>query len=220
MKSTLLLILSILLFTSCSKLSDKYNEKTLKEDVEAISKSDSLNGAIVAATIIRYKFASVNMEDMTYQKILDDGLKFKAELDKKEAEEKALAAKAKAEEDAKIAKLSKSAILTVYDKSLDEGEYQKYMSFKVVIENKGNKDIKAMKGAVVFYDLFDKQILGVNITEDSKIIKVGEVYKTEYSTDYNQFIDDNNLWVSKDLKNMKVVWKPEKIIFADDTFIE
>jgi hypothetical protein len=53
-----------------------------------------------------------------------------------------------------------------------------------------------------------------------KPIKVGETFKNVYTTDYNQFKDEDSRLKGKDMDDLTVVWTPEKIIFTDGTTLE
>jgi hypothetical protein len=48
-------------------------------------------------------------------------------------------------------------------------------------------------------------------------IEAGKEVNWNATTDYNQFTDEDQTLKNKDLK---VVWKPEKIIFKDGTTLE
>ena len=44
--------------------------------------------------------------------------------------------------------------------------------------------------------------------------------KNVFTTDFNQFNDEDKMLVDKDLKDLKIIWFPGKIIFADGTTLE
>jgi len=141
-----------------------------------------------------------------------------------EAEQKALAEKAKKEEEeeeeeARIKKLTESVIVSCFEKSFAEYDYQEYITYKFVIQNKSEKEIRAVKGSISFTNLFDDEIKSLSFLYDQPIGSEKEV-NWNAQTDYNQFMDDDVSLKNKDLKDIKVVWKPEKIIFADGTILE
>jgi hypothetical protein len=40
------------------------------------------------------------------------------------------------------------------------------------------------------------------------------------TTEYNQFVSEDKTLKNKSLKDIKVVWKPEKVIFEDGIVLE
>ncbi len=201
-------------------MNNRYNDKTAKEDIDAIEeKLDSTDLQLLVGTMFRLKLQDKNLEDMTYSEILVDGKKWKAEQDKIEAEQKALAERAKREEDERTAMLTKSIIVSCFEKAFAEYDYQEYITYKFVIQNKSDKDIRAVKGNISFTNLFDDEIKSLNFVYD-QLIKAGKEVNWNAQTEYNQFMDDDVLLRNKDLKDIKIIWKPEKIIFADGTTLE
>jgi len=198
----------------------KFNEETAKEDIEAIKgKIDSTELKLLAGSMIRLKFQDKKLEEMTYGEILEDGKKWKAEQEKIEAEQKALAEKAAKEEAERIKKLTEAVIVSCFEKGYTEVDYQDYITYKFVIQNKSDKAIRAVKGGITFTNLFDEEIKSLNFVYDQPI-PAGQEVNWNATTDYNQFMDDDQTLKNKDLKDLKVVWKPEKIIFEDGTTLE
>lgn len=221
MKKQLLLIgMAVLMFSCSSPLDKKFNEETAKEDIEAIKgKIDSTELQLLAGSMIRLKFQDKKLEDMTYAEILEDGKKWKAEQEKIEAEQKALAEKAAREEAERIKKLTEAVIVSCFEKGYAEVDYQDYITYKFVIQNKSDKAIRALKGGITFTNLFDEEIKSLNFVYDQPI-SAGQEVTWNATTDYNQFMDDDKTLKNKDLKDLKVVWKPEKVIFEDGTTLE
>lgn len=221
MKKQLLLIAMVVLMFSCSSpLDKKFDEETAKEDIEAIKgKVDSTDLQLLAGSMIRLKFQDKKLEEMTYAEILEDGKKWKAEQEKIEAEQKALAEKAAREEAKRIKKLTEAVIVSCFEKGYSEVDYQDYITYKFVIQNKSDKGIRAVKGGITFTNLFDEEIKSLNFVYDQPI-SAGQEVTWNATTDYNQFMDEDKTLKNKDLKDLKVVWKPEKVIFEDGTTFE
>lgn len=221
MKKQLLLFgLAALLFSCSSPLDKKFNEDTAEEDIKAIkSEIDSTELKLLAGSMIRLKFQDKKLEDMTYAEILEDGKKWKAEQEKIEAEQKALAEKAAKEEAERIKRLNQAVMVSCFEKGFTEVDYQDYITYKFVIQNKSDKNIRAIKGGITFTNLFDEEIKSLNFVYDQPIL-AGKEVNWNAQTDYNQFMDDDKTLRNKDLKDLKVVWKPEKIIFEDGTTLE
>lgn len=219
-KQLLLIVTTVLLFSCSSPLDKKFNEETAKEDIEAIkSKIDSTELKLLAGSMIRLKFQDKKLENMTYAEILDQGKKWKTEQEKIEAEQKALAEKASKEEAARIKKLTEAVIVSCFEKGYTEVDYEDYITYKFVIQNKSEKVIRAVKGGITFTNLFDEEIKSLNFVYDQSI-PIGQEVTWNANTDYNQFMDDDKTLKNKDLKDLKVVWKPEKVIFEDGTTLE
>jgi hypothetical protein len=219
-KQLLLIGITAILFSCSSPMDKKFNEETAKEDIEAIKgKIDSTELQLLAGSMIRLKFQDKELEEMTYGEILDDGKKWKAEQEKIEAEQKALAEKAAKAEAERIKKLSEAVIVSCFEKGYTEVDYQDYITYKFVVQNKSDKAIRAVKGGITFTNLFDEEIKSLNFVYD-KPIEAGKEVNWNATTDYNQFMDEDQTLKNKDLKDLKVVWKPEKIIFVDGTTLE
>ena len=219
-KQLLLIGITAILFSCSSPMDKKFNEETAKEDIEAIKgKIDSTELQLLAGSMIRLKFQDKELEEMTYGEILDDGKKWKAEQEKIEAEQKALAEKAAKAEAERIKKLSEAVIVSCFEKGYTEVDYQDYITYKFVVQNKSDKAIRAVKGGITFTNLFDEEIKSLNFVYD-KPIEAGKEVNWNARTNYNQFMNEDQTLKNKDLKDLKVVWKPEKIIFVDGTTLE
>ena len=216
-----LLFLGIMLVTSCSSPMDKkYNQETAGEDIVAIrSELDSTKIKLLAGSIIRLKLQDKNLEEMTYAEILKEGEKWKEEKEKKEAEQKALAKKAAKEEAERVKKLAEAVTVSCFEKGFTDYNYEDYITYKFVIKNKSDKKIRAVKGGITFTNLFDDEISSLNFVYDQPI-EAGKEITWNAQTDYNQFKDEDKTLRNKDLKDLKVVWKPEKIIFENGTTLE
>jgi len=221
MKNHLLLIaLSALLFSCSSPMEKKFNEETAKDDIAAIkSELDSADLKLLAGSMMRLKIQDKKLEDMTYAEILADGKSWLAEKEKKEAEQKALAEKAAKEEAERVKKLSDAVMVSCFEKGFKEATYDAYITYKFVIHNKSTSNIRAIKGKITFTDLFDEEVKSLNFVYDQPI-EAGQQVNWDANTDYNQFMDKDKALRNKDLKDLKVVWKPAKIIFEDGTTLE
>ena len=175
--------------------------------------------ALLAVTMMRLKLQDEKLEEMTYAEILKKGKAWREEQEKIEAEKKELAAKALKLENERIKRLSESVLVTCYSKGFSTYDYQDYITYKFIVQNKSDKNIRAIKGSVTFTNLFDETIKSLSLVYDQPINSGSEAtYNAQ--TDYNQFIDSDKALRNKDLEDMKVLWKPEKIIFEDGTILE
>ena len=213
---TLIALVAAMILTSCNNpLNRKYSESTLEQDVKAIAESKKLNNDesnMLAGYILLSKFGGKSLEGKSYSEILQSAKDYKSELEQ-------LAAKAKKEEDEKRAKLSAVLTVAMYNKGFLKSDYQEYIEYGIAFENKTNKDIRAVKGHLKITDLFDTEIKLINIVEDNAI-PAHQTFKNTYTTEYNEFMDEDSRLKSKEMKDIKAIWTTEKIIFADGTTLE
>jgi hypothetical protein len=159
----------------------------------------------------------------TVGQLIEEGRK-DAEAEKTEADkQKRLAVETKAKQEAIASELSKALTLTVYEKGFSPsnpfgGSYQDYLTIRCAYENSSTKDIRAFKGSVIFQDLFGTEIYRANLTISDPII-VGAKTQWNGSIEYNQFVAAHKQFRNTELKDMKVIWMPASIIFADGTRI-
>lgn len=223
MKKLLLSALALSMLASCtSPLEKQYTEATLAEDIQAIKESgdaDSTEINLIAMSLMRSVLTEEKLEGKTYQQIIDEAKEIQKKVREEEEKQAQLAAQAKLEEEQRIERLNKSLTVTVFDKGYDEYDYQEYLTYKFAFKNNGDKDIRAFKGTVVFTDLFDQEIKSLNLTYDEGVPALKAV-NYNATTGYNQFMDEDTRLRSKDIKDIKVVWKPEKILFTDGTTLE
>lgn len=220
MKKLILLIILSLVISCSSSLNKKFNEDTSKEDFTAIkSEIDSSQFFLLARTMLRLKIQEKKLEDMTYKEILEKGEEWKIEEEERQKEQKELAEKARIEAEIKAKKLTESVIVSCYEKGFTKYNYEDYITYKFIIHNKSDKNIRAVKGSLTFYNLFDEQIKSLNLVYD-QIIKAKEKVTYNATTDYNQFRDSDKDLKNKNLEDMKVKWFPEKVIFEDGTTLE
>ncbi|WP_111682823.1 hypothetical protein [Winogradskyella tangerina] len=203
------------IFSCSSPLDRKYNEETFENDAKEIKESGNLSeqdALIMAGWIMKSKLNGGNLEGMTYGEILKEAKDYKKE-------QEVLAEKVKLEEEDKRHRLGQALIVAMYDKGYEEYNYQDYLTYSLAFENKTEKDIRAFKGSISIQDLFDSEIKSINLTIDDPI-KAGSTFKGTYTTDYNQFRDEDVRLKNKDIADLKVVWIPQKIIFSDGSTLE
>jgi len=219
----LIYLLAIAILASCSSpMNNKYSDATLESDLKAIRDANSLDSTeinLLAMYFVRAKLLNENIDGKTYNEILAEAKIAKQKQEEEERIQKELAEKARKEEEARIARLKNALTVTIYDKGYDEYNYQEYITYKFAFENKTEKDITAFTGQIMFTDLFDKEIKSLNLTYDDGV-KAKSTKNYSATTDYNQFMNDDQLLKSKNLKQIKLVWKPEKILFTDGSTLE
>lgn len=216
MKQPSILLFIFFIFFSCSSpLNKKYNEETLETDAKEIKESGKLSdedALIMAGWIMKAKLGGEKLEGKTYSEIIEEAKDYKKE-------QELLAEKAKLEEEEKRRRLSTALTVAMYNKGFEKYDYEEYLTYSLAFNNKSDKDIRAFKGSLSIQDLFDTEIKSINLTIDDPI-KAGETFKGTYTTDYNQFKDEDSRLKNKDMENLKIVWTPEKIIFTDGSTLE
>lgn len=219
----LIMLLMPLILISCSSTVDrKYSPETVQEDIKLLREELSEDDMkALAAALFGKAFSGGNPEDvnLTYRQLIKEGKAVQAKAAEQALEEQQLAEKARREEAERTAKLSAALTVSCFEKGYYEHSYQKYISYKFAIQNKSDRDIRAIKGVITYTDIFDEEIKSLNFTYDQPIA-AGATAKYSATTDYNQFIDSDVALKNKDLKDLTVVWIPEKIIFADGSTLE
>lgn len=206
--------LFLLLIACNNPLSKPYKEATVKEDLKEIIDSKKLSeddAKMLLGYIMLAKLGNKNIEGKTYKELLEEAKKIKKENEDKAAEEEK-------EHADKRERLGKVFTATMIEKGY-ETLFGDYLYFDIRIENKTDKDIRAVKGAFQISDLFDAKIKGLNIVEDD-VIPAHSIDTITYTIDYNKYKDDHVTLRNKDMDDLKIVWNPEKIIFADGTTLE
>lgn len=142
---------------------------------------------------------------------------------KERDDQERLAKEAKAKAEALAAELRKAITLTVYEKSFVPsdpmaGRFQDHIIIKCAYQNSSPQRIRAFTGSVRFTDLFDKKVFESGLTI-SDPVNAGEKASWTGTINYNQFIDEHRLFRDAALADLKVVWLPKQILFADGTKI-
>lgn len=157
----------------------------------------------------------------TVGELINEQRQFQADAKVKEDEQKKLAAEAKAKADALAAELRKAINLTVFEKTFVPsdpmgGRFGDYINLKCVYENTSGKDIRAFRGHVRFTDLFDKEVFTTSLTI-SDPVSAGQKANWTGSIKYNQFMSEMQALRNAELNDMKIVWLPDSVLFADGT---
>jgi Sec-independent protein translocase protein TatA len=222
-------VLLALLTTGCGKdprtvkITEKNKDTFLKEikDMKGLTVEEvGLLMSVQLQNGMRKAFggSELRMVDKTVGELLTELKKEAAERDKENDRQEKLAAEARAKEEARIAELRKAVTLTVADKGFYKADYEEFITIKVAYENTSGKDIRAFTGKIQFTDLFGKEIFESGVTI-SNPVKAGARGNWDGSIKYNQFIDHHKALRFADLNDMKIVWKPSSILFADGSKI-
>jgi len=195
MKKILPVVLAVILF-GCSKLDKKYSTETYLADIQEIRKEYTTGSSLIDGYVKKSILKGTNLSDMTYEEIWDKAIE--EQVKKKEIE--------------RIEMMKKIVNVSITDKRLIRQD----MSYNMIFENLSDKDIIAFKGTVVITDIIGEEIKSLRIKYDKTITAKGK-YEGGYIDDWNQFSNEDNILDSKEIKDLKFVWKPENITFSDGT---
>ena len=234
-----ILTLVVLVLTSaCSnpkniRITDK-NKETFLEEIKNSKSLTVEEVQLLQGYLMRYAMAEgfkglnkgkneLPLEGKTVGELIDLQRKWAEDLKTEEAKQKRLAEEATARKEAIATELRKSITLAVYEKDYRPSNwraerYEDLITYSITYKNTSPKDIRAFQGQVVFQDLFGDRVNGFNL-KISDPIKAGETGNWSGGTKFNQFDDEDVRLRNADLKDLKVVWVPERIIFADGTTI-
>lgn len=198
---------------SCNNhpLDKKYNEESFDKDIKEMLESkkvDTTDVTLIITYVILAETFGEDLDNKTYKDLLYDAIKLrnKAEKAVKEKEERRQL-------------FDNVLTVTLRDKGYRKGDWEDYLTYEIAYENKSEKDIRAVKGSILITDLFDSEIKKIELVGD-EVIPAGKIVKKLYTTKYNQFKDEDTRLRSKSIKDIKVVWTPEKIIFGDGSTLE
>jgi hypothetical protein len=172
---------------------------------------------------MRAALTSTSLVGKTVGELIDEERKFETDAKAKEAEEQRLAAEARAKEEAQAAELRKAVNLTVFDKGFVPSDpyssrFDDFITLKCAYENTSGKDIRAFRGSVRFTDLFGAPIYAVNLTIDDPVA-AGSKATWSGTIKFNQFVESHVRLRNAALQDMKVIWEPRSILFADGSQI-
>ena len=141
------------------------------------------------------------------------------EQEKREAEAKALAAKVEAERAAAEKKMNEALVVAVTSKKFVASDiyaqrYEDRIHLRIAFDNKSGKELKGVKGAVEFRDLFGDEVSTIRIAVDDPIA-AGQTYVWEGSKRSNKFNHEDTKLANTPLEKLKVRWIGHTYLFAD-----
>ncbi|MFX0208653.1 MAG: hypothetical protein ACFFDT_21915 [Candidatus Hodarchaeota archaeon] len=105
-------------------------------------------------------------------------------------------------------------------KHVFEANYSDHLGFNLLLINHTKKDIKAVQGIMIFTDLFDTEILRIQITIEQNIPAGQTVKNNKYSMELNKFLSEHNRLRTIDIKNLQVRLEVHGIIFNDGSKVK
>lgn len=218
----------ILFLIGCSKATDAIIptdaakwETELAPKIQSLSDTDKqLLGAYLARAKLGELFGGKGLPlGITVGSAIDDQKIWTAQRiaqEAKEAELKASLTKAQAETAALIDQVVTVTLVSKEQLPSDPhaNRFSAEQVFKIGVKNTGSKVISGVAGALIFIDIFDKQVGEVTFRITETIQPLGGTIWTG-TRDYNQFIAEQKaLWNLEEGK-YKTRFKPSMIVFAD-----
>ena len=94
------------------------------------------------------------------------------------------------------------------------GEYRDQITMDLKFGNKTGKAMKSVQGIVTFYDIFDSELLTIDIAYDEGL----DAYEEKIwnaAIDYNQFMDGHDKLKTNTLENLKYQWQVKAVVYED-----
>jgi hypothetical protein len=236
------LIYSSLLVFLCLCCSDPYAQK-IPSDVKKLEDNEALRDSLnqlsdeerelVAKYMLRNTMANalgVVTANVTVKEALEKQRGFEAEQAKKRAkqekEEKEAAELAERlkKESAKIEDKMKSALtVALLELKFVESNWRKGIRngfhAQIGFENKTDRNIKGVKGSILFADIFGDVIVSIGISFDEGI-PAYKMITWNASFDYNQFKDEHKKLRNTPFDKLKIAWRPKILLFEDGSSLK
>lgn len=210
---------------SCgSALKNDYSKATAEGDLErikAIGELDSTNFDLLTDYMLKQGLIEPDLKhlDETYGELLEQA-KHENEklLKKKEASDKLKGNKNQFQMDQLEHLYEALVILPDQSNIRKDWSNKNAVFYKMVFVNPSEKSIRAFKGKLSFYDLFDSELKSVNFTYNDSIASKDTV-SYEANIDFSN-LNNNNVYYTKDYSDIRVIWRPSKVIYADGSEVE
>jgi hypothetical protein len=110
-------------------------------------------------------------------------------------------------------------VATLLAKSYKREQFQDHINMTVGFANATAKPIRAFDGTLDFEDILGNRVtrLRVVITDP---IQAQETFRWNGTTDFNQFSDEDRRLRDTRVGDLKVVFRPRKVMFADGTSMD
>lgn len=234
-KITIYLFGAVLLLSSCNNVIDKkVSLETAKEDIKEIREkhkedytdadfnalSNELAGNAFGAFLTKDEDAAKKIKfKKTYKEYLEEAKKERLEKEK-------LAEEAQKAEVEKAAKMKNALTIAMYGKEFIPenykiGRYKDYNNFKYSIQNKTNKEIKAIGISFTVFNALGEQIgegFGMDFTDER--IPANGSYKGDAPYSFNQLSDIGNELKNAKFEDLTFNFTVSKIVYSDGTTLE
>jgi|GEM_PF-5905689 len=222
------IVMSIVIF-SCSNPDSKkfYKISSVEEDTKMLVESkiwSHEDAELVESWIFLLEGEGKSPSGKTYKQILKDAKEFekkeKERIETKNAKKKLEELKAKKEEQEKIKKFKNAVFFSLSDKKISKIN-EDYLGKDVIelighVENKSDKDIRALKGILHIYDIFGEEINSFELSVE-RTVKSKDTISVWYQIKRPYLQDWFNKLKEKKLEDLKYDFVPNKIIYTDGT---
>lgn len=239
-----MIVLSIFVLSSCSldPIDKNYSKHTAEDDfrrIKEISNEDSADVALLGKYMVEHGLAGPQVMEIhaTYHDILEEAKKEKEryEIEKRKKGKINQVDIAKSHEMEKLKNLKKVLYVDFVREENTEDETaeinpkkgkkpapvvnKNLITFDVMFKNTGEKDIRAIKGDINFYDIFHSEIKKVTFTS-FKQVNIGDSIVQKFTIDLNEVNKPGNTYSGLNKDFIKVEWLPDRLIYTDDTVVE
>lgn len=98
----------------------------------------------------------------------------------------------------------------------NNGRYEDQITLEFALTNNLTKPVRAFTGIVIFQDLFERDIMHVNLTVE-KTVAPGENVTWSGGIEYNQFINEHQRLRSISQQDLVVKFQITSVIYTDGT---
>ncbi len=106
--------------------------------------------------------------------------------------------------------------ISLVKKDFSEGRIEDRITLEFLFQSSLAKDVRAFTGVVVFQDLFERDIMRVNLTVEDGLT-AGGTATWEGAIDYNQFMDRHQRLRTVDQADLITKFELQAVIFTDGT---
>ncbi len=241
----LTLLTAFFMLTSCSfdPIDKTYSKHSAEDDykrIREISDIDTADAILLGKFMVEHGLAGPNILEFhaTYKDILNEARLEKerneTELKRKKVQNNEIDV-ARSHEKEKIKQLQKILLVDFVKEEEQDEELEAILpkkgqkpapvvnknliSFDVMFKNISSKDIRAFKGYINFYDIFNSELKKITFTSLSEI-PAGESIVQRFTLDLNEINKSNVAYKNLKKEDIKVEWLPERLIHTDNTVIE
>lgn len=210
---------------SCgSALNNDYSKATAEGDLErikAIGELDSTNFDLLTDYMLKQGLIEPDLKhlDESYAELLEQAKRENEKvIKKKEASDKLKGNKNQFQMDQLEHLYEALVILPDQSNIRKDWSNKNAVFYKMVFVNPSEKSIRAFKGKLSFYDLFDSELKTVNFTYNDSIAPKDTILY-EANIDFSS-LNNNNVYFTKDYSDIRVIWRPLKVIYNDGSEVE
>lgn len=214
----------IFLFSCGSAMNNDYSKATAEGDLErikAIGELDSANFDILTDYMLKEGLIEPDLKhlDESYKELLEKAkIELEAKQKKKEQADKLKGNKSQFQMDQLDHLYEALVILPEQSHIRKDWSNKNAVFYKMTFINPSEKPIRAFKGKLSFYDLFDTELKSVNFTYNDSI-RAKDTMRYEANIDFSN-LNSNNVYFTKDYSDIRVIWRPLKVIYYDGVEVE